>query len=85
MIKMEITLSSEQIKLVNIVEFLFVKADGRESGNLFYTTIEIFRKLQSFYPSDNYSPGDVCEVLIYMKHETINGGSDKIFWFLQDR
>ncbi|MBB2149166.1 hypothetical protein [Pedobacter gandavensis] len=82
---MDITLTSEQIKLVNILNHFFVTPQDYAAGKLFYTTMEVFAKLQSIYPSDSYSPEQVTEVLLYLKIETINGAADKIFWYLQER
>jgi len=81
---MDITLSTEQIKLVNIIEHYFKSPTDTEAGKLIYTTIEIFQKLQSIYPNE-YTPAEVCECLIYLNFETINGGGSKIFWYLQYR
>jgi|GEM_PF-1547488 len=82
---MDITLTTEQIKLVNIVEHLFKKPINDDAGKLFYTTMDLYTKLQSFYPSESYSPGDVCDVLVYMEIETINGSGDAVFWYLEQR
>jgi hypothetical protein len=82
---MDITLTPEQIKLVNIVEHLFKKPDDDEAGKLFYTTMDLYSKLQTFYPSDTYLPADLCEVLVYMKIEIINGSGDTVFWYLEQR
>jgi hypothetical protein len=82
---MEINLSSEQIKLVNILEHYFRAPQDNNAGKLFYTTMEVYQKLQSIYPSESYMPEQVCEALIYLKIETINGAADKIFWYLEER
>lgn len=67
------------------MEHYFSAPTDYASGKLFYTTMEIYSKLKSVYPADTYSPGEVTEVLIYMKIETFNGATDKIFWYLQER
>lgn len=82
---MDITLTSEQIKLVNILNEFFISPEDHTGGKLFYTTMEVFAKLQSIYPSASYSPEQVTEVLLYLNIETINGAADKIFWYLQER
>lgn len=82
---MEITLTSEQIKLVNILNHYFQAPQDANAGKLFCTTMEVYQKLQSIYPSESYLPEQVCECLIYLKIETINGAADKIFWYLEER
>jgi len=82
---MEITLTAEHIKLVNLIEHYFTSPLDTGSGKLFYTTMNLFDKLQSVYPSDSYTPELVCESLIYLNISTINGAGDKIFWYLEER
>nr|WP_199079082.1 hypothetical protein [Pedobacter sp. ASV19] len=82
---MEVEVNQERIKLINIINHYFTSPTSTDAGNLFYTTMDLYRKIQSIYPSENYCPADVTEVLIYLKIETINGAGDKIFWYLQER
>lgn len=73
----------EQIKLINILESLFKKPDDTLPGKFFYTTSEVFQKLQSIYPSETYAPEDVYEVLQYLKFEIFNGSGPKMFWYME--
>lgn len=82
---MEVQLNSELIKIVNIVEHYYRAPTDVNAGKLFYTTGDIYAKLQSIYPSDTYSPENVFDVLMYLGIETFNGAGSKIFWYLEER
>lgn len=79
----DITLTPEQIKLVNILEEFFYPVKEASIGQVFYTTRQLFDKLQSLWPTDAYSTEDVLNVLLYKEYDRINSSGDKVFWILQ--
>ena len=81
---MEAELTSERIKLINILEELFQPAESAEPHPL-HTTADIFKKLQSIYPSESYNEEDVVMVLFYKKYEIIPSNTGKMFWLIQEK
>jgi hypothetical protein len=81
---MEQQLTEEQIKLVNILENFYQKAT---LGNapLLYTTGDLFSRLQSVYPSEEYTPGDVYQVMLYLGYDHLSSTANKITWLMQDK
>lgn len=78
-------LSTEQIKLVNIIEQMFKPLDDVAKQKTILTTDDIYKKLQFVYPSEEYGPYDVYEVLSYLKVDGVNSQtSSKYFWLLQE-
>jgi hypothetical protein len=76
-------LTAEQIKLVNILDKFFKKADDIALPHL-YSTSDIFQRLQSVYPSELYSTEDVYQVLCYKDFDFIHSTSNKICWLVQE-
>ena len=77
-------LTEKQIKLVNILENFYQPA-GLGCTPLLYTTADIFRRIQSVWPSDEYEPTDVYVIMIYLKYEYINSTANKLCWMMQER
>ncbi len=76
--------TAEIVKLINILDKFFKKADDAQVP-LLYTTGDVFARLQSVYPSDTYAPTDVYEILSYKEFEFINSeGTNKIYWLIQE-
>ncbi|WP_374949613.1 hypothetical protein [Mucilaginibacter sp.] len=74
-------LTAEQIKLVNLVERFYSKPADAILPVL-YSTGEIFSRLQSIYPSDQYNPEDVYMVMTYLQYETMPSTNNAIKWFV---
>lgn len=79
----DVTLTPEQIKLVNYLDEFFTPVKEASAGQVFYTTADVFRKLQSLWPTDAYNTEDVLTVLLYKDYNRINSSGDKVFWTLQ--
>lgn len=79
----EAELTPDQIKLVNILEVFFSPVKEALQDYMFYTTLDVFRKLQNQWQSECYTTLDVLKVLDYLKYEKIDSAtSDKIFWLM---
>lgn len=79
----DVTLAQEQIKLVNLLEEFFYPVKEASVGQQFYTTRQIFDKLQSIWPSDTYTTEDLLGVLLYKDYGRLNSTTYKVFWILQ--
>lgn len=81
---MDQQLTNVQIKLINILEEYFRKSTSAETHPI-STTDEIFRKLQSIFPSQEYTHEDVLQVMRYGAYETLNSSTGAMYWFIQEK
>ncbi|RYE26845.1 MAG: hypothetical protein EOP45_03080 [Sphingobacteriaceae bacterium] len=79
----DVTLTPVQIKLVNLLEEFFYPVKEASAGQVFYTTRQIYDKLQSIWPTDSYTTEDLLGVLLYKDYARLNSTTDKVFWILQ--
>jgi ABC-type microcin C transport system permease subunit YejE len=73
-------LTAEQIKLVNIIESYFSKDITNEKPLILQVTNDLFNKLQTLYPSDQYEAADVFTAMEYLKFDSLMSSEGSIKW-----
>lgn len=78
-------LTVEQIKILNIIEGTFKALQDVSRQKKILTTEDIYKKLQSIYPSELYETYDVYQVLRYLRIDGVaSATSTKYFWLLEE-
>jgi hypothetical protein len=77
-------LTPEQIKLVNILEDYYGRSIAGDAALRLVTTADVFTKLQSLYPSENYTPEDTFIALQYCNFNTIESTEGTIKWLMTE-